>query len=132
MAPFRPSTPDFTKACSLLRGEPVVLDVPGPVASRLVVFEDDGDTGYFYAVEATDDTAPRILDAVFVYDATGDGSAAPEIAEVRWSADGSRAALFLSGMPEAAFDFGSRRGYGRSGGPGGRQQWDPAVVAGLD
>jgi hypothetical protein len=132
MAPFRPSTPDFTKACSLFRGEPVVLDVSGPVASRLVVFEDDGTTGCFYAVETPDDAAPRIIDAVFVYDSPGDGSAAPEIAEIRWSADGSRAALFLSGVAEAAFDFGSRRGYGRSAGPTGRQQWDPAILAGLD
>lgn len=132
MTPFRPSTPDFTKACPLFRGEPVVLDVPGPVASRLVVFEDDGDTGYFYAVEAPDDGAPRIIDAVFVYGAPGAGAAAPEIAEVRWSADGARAALFLGGVAEAAFDFDRGRGYGRSGGPGGGQPWDPAVLAGLD
>lgn len=132
MPPFRPSTPGFTRACSLFRGEPVVLDVPGPVSSRLVVFEDDGDTGYFYAVETPDDAAPRIIDAVFVYHSPRDGAAAPEIAEVRWSADGSRAALFLSGVAEAAFDFDSGRGYGRSGGPGGRQAWDPAVLAGLD
>lgn len=130
MRPFRPSTPDFTKAVSLTRGEPIVLDVPGPDGTRLVVFEDDGETGYFYAVDCQDETAPRVVDAVFVYEA----AAAPEtseVAEVRWSADGVRAALFLSGVAQAAFDFASGRGYGRAEGPGPAHPWDPAVIADL-
>src|SRR5690242_18756416 len=37
-----------------------------PVGSYSVVFEDDGETGYFYAVERRGDQ-PHILDAVQIY-----------------------------------------------------------------
>ena len=140
MSPSRPSVPGLGKASLWRRGAPFALEVAGPKPPRLVVFKDDGATGYFYAVDAPEDRPPEMVDGVFVYTVDPLQSLIPEIAEVRWSADGDRAALFFDGVPQAAFDFARQRGFGRlpsssaSSGPWPLHEhvWDSAVVAGLE
>jgi hypothetical protein len=87
------------------------------VGTCSVVFEDDGDTGYFYAVERIDGK-DRILDALHVYDVhdLADGHIPSEL-EIAWTDDGLHALLTLNGRAHAVFDFGARRGWCRTGAP---------------
>lgn len=88
-------------------------DSPGGRYSA--VFEDDGETGYFYALDLESDD---ILDAVHVYNV-------PRVADrkrqsslsVIWSGDGLRCALLINGYPRAALDFAAQRGFSRTQGP---------------
>ena len=140
MSPFRPSTPTFTKADAWKKGTAFALEAPGPQPPRLAVFEDNGETGYFYAVDAPEGRSPEIVDGVFLYTVDPEASQQEDIAEVRWSADGERAVLLLGGIPEAAFDFGRQRGYGRTSSPSAtngpwplhEHVWDASVLAGLE
>ncbi len=116
-----------------------MLEVAGPTPPRLVVFQDDGASGYFYAVDAPEGRSPEMVDGIFIYTVDPMQSLIPEIAEVRWSPDGDRAVLFFDGVPQAAFDFAQQRGYGRvpsqsaTSGPWPLHEhvWDPAVTDGL-
>ena len=98
-------------------GRPVVLDVPAPTPPFTAVFEDDGRTGYFYAMDESLE-GPQIVDAMLVYDveAFGEGEHALE-ATVAWSDDCTRVVLLLDGEPHATFDFRNRRGACRSAWP---------------
>ena len=88
-----------------------------PVGSYSVVFEDDGETGYFYAVERRGDDM-RILDAVQIYAVRNVvDREIPSHLEVVWTGDGQHAALYLNDYPHAVFDFEARRGYCRTGFP---------------
>lgn len=99
-----------------------------------VVFEDDGETGYFYACETT---SGPILDALQVYDvaAVSDRDREAEF-QIGWSASGRQAILLINAHPHAVFDFEVRRGWCRSGfpPPGGEWSveghgWDDACLA---
>jgi hypothetical protein len=94
-------------------GEPVVLEAPNPVGDRGVVFEDDGATGYFYALDFGLDESP-IVDAVHIYsvECVTDRDR-PSRVQILWSADQSKAALLINRVPHAVFDFVAKRGYCR-------------------
>jgi hypothetical protein len=102
------------------------------------VFEDDGETGYFYGLD-TRLSDEQLLDALHVYNV---GSVRdrdrPNEVDVVWSKDGRRVALLINGYAHAAFDFDGRRGYCRTGFPAASQwsiaghAWDDAAVAFLD
>src|SRR5690349_13028998 len=78
-----------------------------------VMFEDDGETGYFYAAEVDPATeALAILDMLFVYDV----SAVPATNKsmelsILWSADWKRCGLILGNSCQAVFDFEHKAGY---------------------
>jgi hypothetical protein len=94
-------------------GEPLVVESPSPKAAFGVVFEDDGDTGYFYGLDLS--CKPQaILDALPVYYVAQvlDRDASSTI-QIAWSSDGLRAALLLNSYPHAIFDFAAHRGYCR-------------------
>lgn len=87
-----------------------------------VVFEDEGVAGYFYACDRTATTHDdSILDAMLIYnvgaleksDRENERPSAERIAAVEWSKDGLRAVLYLDGIPQALYDFGTRAGYCR-------------------
>ncbi|HEY8997550.1 MAG TPA: DUF2251 domain-containing protein [Edaphobacter sp.] len=87
-----------------------------------VVFEDEGVAGYFYACDRTATThEDSILDAMLIYnvgaleksDRENERPSAERIAAVEWSKDGLRAVLYLDGIPQALYDFGTRAGYCR-------------------
>jgi hypothetical protein len=92
----------------------VVNDSPGGPYSAF--FDDDGEAGYFYAVDLTADEL--ILDVVPVYDlgSISDSSRKASLSIV-WSADGQKCALLLNGAPQAAFDFAAQRGFSRTRAP---------------
>ncbi len=90
-------------------------DSPGGKFSAF--FEDDGDTGYFYAWDLTR-TDHRILDAVQIYNvANVVDKARPSSLEIVWSEDGLHCALLINGYPHAAFDFEAQRGFCRTNFP---------------
>jgi len=98
-------------------GRPVVLDVPAPTPPFTAVFEDDGHTGYFYAMDESLE-GPQIVDAVLVYEVAAFGSDVPVLeATVDWSEDCTRVTLRLNGEVHAAFDFSRRLGACRSAWP---------------
>lgn len=77
-------------------------------------FEDDGETGYFYACDDAREDFP-ILDAVFIYNVKDvkDRDRASEIM-IYWSNTHDKCALVINGYPHAAFDFEARRGFCRA------------------
>jgi hypothetical protein len=106
-----------------LPGDPTLVASDSPTSAYSAVFEDDGDTGYFYAVERGAGNALEILDAVHVYDVRNvvDREIPSEV-HVRWSADGLKAALLINEYPHAVIDFAAARAYSRTNfpPPGGR------------
>jgi hypothetical protein len=88
-----------------------------PLQEFCVLFEDDGETGYFYALLASRQHN-KILDMVNVY--TVDPATDPVLyyeMGIVWSQDGSKAMLLLNGYPQAVFDFQAKRGYCRTNYP---------------
>ena len=79
-----------------------------------VVFEDDGESAYFYAVEKDSEGAGlRILDALHIHerDETDEPSADPARLQILWSKDWKRSALLIDGYVHALFDFATHGGY---------------------
>ena len=105
------------------------------------VFEDDGDTGYFYAYDRAAPEDDRILDACHIYDVArvADRDRRSEV-EVVWTDDGLKAALLINDYPHAVVDFRARRAYCRSNFPPPtgpwlaetRAPWDDALLADFD
>jgi hypothetical protein len=98
------------------------------------VFEDDGEAGYFYALDHRDGENP-IQDAVHIYNvASISDSATPSTVQIVWSGDGQKAGLIINRYPHAIIDFAARRAVCRSGfpapGPGWTgHEWDEGAVA---
>jgi hypothetical protein len=85
------------------------------------VFEDDGEEGYFYALNAPL-LDKKILDLLNIY--KGDQVSNPEVprnVRIIWSQDGWRVLLTIDAYPHAIFDFKGRRGYCRTNYPNVRQ-----------
>jgi len=102
---------------SFVPGNSVTVFGESPSSPFAAVFEDDGETGYFYGLDTRIKENP-ILDALHVYNAQAVTDRDREsIAQVVWSADGLRVVLLLNDYPHAAFDFEQSRGYCRTGFP---------------
>ncbi len=81
------------------------------------VFEDDGDTGYFYAYDLSQ-SEPSVQDAMHIYNvANVSDRHRPSIVEIGWSTDNLKVALLINGHAHAVFDFSEKRGYCRTGFP---------------
>lgn len=118
-------------------GEDLFLESFSPENHYGVVFEDDGEAAYFYAVEKDDEGAGlRVLDALHIRevgdseedelpeedeqpgDDVEDGdagepgeAAAPADLKIIWSRDWLKCALVLDGFVHAIFDFENQGGY---------------------
>lgn len=80
-------------------------------------FEDDGETGYFYAMDLSR-SDNMIVDAVHIYNVANVSDRDRESSiVVLWSADGTKCALLIDDYPHAAFDFTAERGYCRTNFP---------------
>lgn len=121
-------------------GQHCYLASDSPLKPYSAFFEDDGETGYFYAWEQHAEGDGRILDAVHVYNVASIVDAErPSTADIVWSADGMKVVLLINAYPHAAFDFDAKRGYCRTNFPNCRQhsgegwrtashEWDDAVM----
>ena len=99
-------------------GQPLVVDADSPAGRYATVFEDDGGTGCFYAVDTDVEDGNPVQDALLVYVAADvtDAQLASTL-EIGWSDDGLKALLLINDEPHAAFDFERRQGWCRSGEP---------------
>ena len=102
---------------TLTIGEQAVVEGPAPEGPYSAVFEDDGDTGYFYALDCRAEDQP-ILDAMHIFNDSqiSDGHI-PSVFQIVWSADGLKTMLVINNYPHAVFDLEARRGYCRTGFP---------------
>jgi hypothetical protein len=115
-------------------GEAKVVESDSPVGRYRSVFEDDGSTGYFYALDTTRPDNP-IIDALHVYDVerVADRERACQL-HILWSADGLKTALFLNSSSHATYNFEGQRGCCRTGFPptaildGGSHVWADAEM----
>jgi hypothetical protein len=107
----------------LFPGQAVVIEGPSPIGALSVVFEDDGDTGYFYGLDFAKSENP-IIDALHIYNvANVSDRDRPSTVEILWSADGLKACLLINGYAHAVFDFEAKRGYCRTGFPPPDIKW---------
>ncbi|WP_216690304.1 DUF2251 domain-containing protein [Hymenobacter siberiensis] len=81
-----------------------------------VVFEDDGTTGYLYAVRPG--TTMELLDALHIYDVANVADRqVPVRLQVFWDVAGTAAALLINGYCHALFDFQRMAGFCRTAFP---------------
>ncbi len=102
-------------------GEDLFLESLSPENSFGVVFEDDGEAAYFYALEKDKEGAGvQILDALHVFErgegVNGDregeaGKASGRRLQLLWSRDWLKCALVIDGQCHAVFDFEEHGGY---------------------
>lgn len=89
---------------------------------NVVVFEDNEETGYFYALDRTDGI--RILDALHIYDvANVIDKNKPSNVKILWTKDEMKAVLSINNYYHAIFDFKDRAGYCRNGFPHSQGNW---------
>jgi hypothetical protein len=108
---------------TLIVGEPIVVECRSPGTKYSVVFEDDGQTGYFYGLDMELIDQP-IVDALHINNVSNvtDGDI-PSTLQIVWSDDGLKSALVINNHPHAIFDFESKRGYCRTNFPGPDKRW---------
>lgn len=112
-------------------GEDNFIESFSPENNYGVVFEDDGETAYFYAVEKDKDTSGlRVLDALHIYEvdeflaareaiegASAGGAPQKQTGKktskllVIWSRDWMKCALVIDGQCQAIFNFETQGGY---------------------
>lgn len=100
------------------------VDSRSPSEPFMTVFEDDGQTGYFYALDLRREQGGKIVDAIQIY-ATNEEYAdtSRRALRIMWSPDGCKSGLVLDGNLQAAFDFVGRIGCGLSGFPPPGKGW---------
>ena len=97
---------------TLMVGTPEVLEGASPTSPFQIVFEDDGDTGYLYAVRRNHDDSIKILDAVHLYTVSTVANADHPI-EVKlvWDDPGRLGGVLIEDHCHALFDFDEERGH---------------------
>lgn len=106
-----------TAQAQLIVGEAQVIKSLSPEGTLATVFEDNGQTGYFYALDESVEGNP-IKDVVHIYNAEdiSDGHI-PSDVKIGWSEDSLKCVLLINGYPHGVFDFEGKNGYCRSGFP---------------
>jgi hypothetical protein len=116
----------FTAESVLEIGHGLVLEGVSPSAPYQVVFEDDEETGYFYAC-ALEEGVCHILDVVHIYNVMDvSDKHIPSLVEIFWTSDGLKSILLINNYPDAVFDFKNKRGYCRAGFPPPTGSWNSA------
>lgn len=117
-------------------GEKLVLQENSPSGEYALVFEDDGDTGYLYALTPDGVGGLELLDALHIYNAEDSLRGTDISLELLWSADSRRAGLRVNASLWAVFDFAAQKGWTRSEFPppqgrwkgGEREPWNPELI----
>ena len=113
-------------------GTPTVIEAAAPSKRYMVVFEDDGETGYFYAVDPSQRSEP-IQDAVQIYNVQQvTDRNLPSDVEIIWSSDNLKAVLLINKFPYAVFDFSAHQGFSRTDFPAAHGSWSKSGHAWSD
>lgn len=105
-------------------GEETFVESVSSENNYAVVFEDDAETGYFYAVKTDDNGGQEILDALHVYEVEHiEIAKRPGIIKIIWSTDWQRCALLINNYCHAVFDFANHGGYCRNAFPPPNEIW---------
>ncbi|HCB9560380.1 TPA: DUF2251 domain-containing protein [Escherichia coli] len=106
-----------TAQAQLIVGEAMAIKSLAPDGMLAAVFEDDGNTGYFYALDESVEGNP-VRDAVHIYNVEDISDAhIPSDVKIGWSEDCLKCVLLINGYPHGVFDFEGKNGYCRSGFP---------------
>ena len=90
--------------------------------NNAVIFEDNCETGYFYAVNGNNDM--QILDALHIYNvADVTDKHKPSIVKILWTEDLTKAFLSINNYYHTVFDFQNKAGYCRNGFPEANRTW---------
>jgi hypothetical protein len=113
---------------TLFPGQPYFQGSDSPTSNFSTVFEDDGRTGYFYAIQRGPDYVSNqqmsILDALNVYEAHQvTDKDKPSLVTIVWSKDGYKSLLLINDYSQAIFDFEAQRGYCRTNFPPPDLKW---------
>lgn len=94
-------------------GQDLFIESDSPENNFAVVFEDDTETGYFYAAERNPNTIDlRILDMVHIYDVDKIEEQSRHVRLcIIWATDWLSCALVLDNICHAVFDFRNHGGY---------------------
>ena len=93
-------------------GQDLFIESFSPESRYGVVFEDDGEAAYFYAVERDSEGAGvRVLDALHIHESEDKAGAKPSPLKIVWSRDWMKCALVIDGYCHALFDFEAHGGY---------------------
>src|ERR1700739_597721 len=96
---------------SFILGQATVMEGPAPEGHFVAVFEDDGETGYFYALD-TSAKEQSIQDAVHLYNvANVTDRSEPSTVKIGWSTDFAKVVLLINGNAHAVFDFQAKQGF---------------------
>jgi hypothetical protein len=90
--------------------------------NNAVIFEDNEETGYFYAVDRNNDL--NILDGLHIYDVENvvDKHLLSTV-KILWTTDNTKAFLSINNYYHAVFDFKNKAGYCRNGFPENTSGW---------
>lgn len=106
-----------TAQAQLIVGEAMAIKSLAPDGMLAAVFEDDGNTGYFYALDESVEGNP-VRDAVHIYNVEDISDVhIPSDVKIGWSEDCLKCVLLINGYPHGVFDFEGKNGYCRSGFP---------------
>lgn len=94
-------------------GEDLFVESMSPENRYGVVFEDDGEAAYFYAVHKDEEGGGMsILDALHIHEREEDDEPeAPKKLLIVWSRDWLKCALVIDSFCHALFDFEAQGGY---------------------
>lgn len=105
----RPSAPVVTAEAQIVVGQPATLEGASPSQPFAAVFEDDGDTGYFYVLDRRLAEQP-IIDALQIYRVSAVGDRGhPTRVRIVWAEKGMSVALFINDQAHAIVSFDKRR-----------------------
>lgn len=107
-------------------GQDVFVECRAEESNYMVVFEDDTDTGYFYALEEVDAEtgSQQILDALHIYNVEEvELPEKPWNLKIIWSKDWLKCALVINGHCQALFDFEHQGGHNLNEFPPPNEFW---------
>lgn len=91
--------------------------------NNAVVFEDNCETGYFYALDRNNNDL-KVLDGLHIYNVKNvTDKDKPSIVKILWTQDLTKAFLSINNYYHAVFDFQSHAGYCRTGFPETNNPW---------
>jgi len=119
-----PGTMNLLTVETLNVGQETFIESCPDTVDNAVIFEDNGETGYLYAIERKTDEELKILDAVNIYDvARVTDKEIPSEIKIFWTDDFERVGLVINDYCHAIIDFKNKVGLCRTGFPHASQTW---------